>query len=202
MMASIHRKQNNYNILGRSGGEKGIRTLDTVARIHAFQACAFDHSATSPRPGYPPSCRLDPRTPAHLVDPNRNAKRCERGFWPFPRHCRSTAARLRFAMIRFVFRLLATISLALAVILAVLDATRSVAMSRLVLTPLGESWKTLSPATLDSLRAMVEGRWPLLWDIVAVWLLSAPGAIVFAVLALLLYAIGHRPQRHSDFAAE
>src|SRR5690348_7924844 len=68
MLASIHRKQNNYNILGRSGGEKGIRTLDTVARIHAFQACAFDHSATSPRPGYPPFCRLDPRTPAHLVD--------------------------------------------------------------------------------------------------------------------------------------
>jgi hypothetical protein len=112
------------------------------------------------------------------------------------------AARLRFAMIRFVFRLLATISLALAVILAVLDATRSVAMSRLVLTPLGESWKTLSPTTLDGLRAMVEGRWPLLWDIVAMWLLSAPGAIVFAVLALLLYAIGHRPERHGDFAAE
>ena len=25
-----------------SGGEKGIRTLDTVARIHDFQSCAFD----------------------------------------------------------------------------------------------------------------------------------------------------------------
>ncbi len=31
-----------------SGGEGGIRTLDTVSRIHAFQACAFNHSATSP----------------------------------------------------------------------------------------------------------------------------------------------------------
>ena len=31
-----------------NGGEKGIRTLDTVARIHAFQACAFNHSATDP----------------------------------------------------------------------------------------------------------------------------------------------------------
>tara|TARA_B100001057_G_scaffold33526_1_gene30431 strand:+ start:1840 stop:1953 length:114 start_codon:yes stop_codon:yes gene_type:complete len=30
------------------GGEKGIRTLETVARLHAFQACAFNHSATSP----------------------------------------------------------------------------------------------------------------------------------------------------------
>ena len=33
------------------GGGSGIRTHDTVARIHAFQACAFDHSATPPRAG-------------------------------------------------------------------------------------------------------------------------------------------------------
>ena len=31
-----------------SGGERGIRTLETVTRLHTFQACAFDHSATSP----------------------------------------------------------------------------------------------------------------------------------------------------------
>ena len=30
------------------GGESGIRTRDTVPRIHTFQACAFNHSATSP----------------------------------------------------------------------------------------------------------------------------------------------------------
>jgi hypothetical protein len=30
------------------GGGRGIRTLDTVSRIHAFQACAFSHSATPP----------------------------------------------------------------------------------------------------------------------------------------------------------
>ena len=32
----------------RYGGETGIRTLETVSRLHTFQACAFDHSATSP----------------------------------------------------------------------------------------------------------------------------------------------------------
>ena len=114
--------------------------------------------------------------------------------WPLPDYA--------LPMIRFVFRLLATILLALAVILAVLDATRSVAMSRLVLTPLGESWKALSPATLESVQTALEARWPPLWDIVGVWLLSIPGSILFAVLALLLYAVGHRPTRHGDFAAE
>ena len=33
------------------GGERGIRTLETVPRLHTFQACAFDHSATSPSAG-------------------------------------------------------------------------------------------------------------------------------------------------------
>ena len=35
-------------VLNMNGGERGIRTPETVARLHAFQACAFSHSATSP----------------------------------------------------------------------------------------------------------------------------------------------------------
>eukprot|EP01031_Cornospumella_fuschlensis_P045231 gene45230-biopygen36120 len=31
-----------------NGGSIGIRTLETVPRLHTFQACAFDHSATDP----------------------------------------------------------------------------------------------------------------------------------------------------------
>ena len=31
-----------------NGGQRGIRTLETVPRLHTFQACAFDHSATCP----------------------------------------------------------------------------------------------------------------------------------------------------------
>ena len=30
------------------GGDRGIRTLDTVSRIHTFQACLFNHSSRSP----------------------------------------------------------------------------------------------------------------------------------------------------------
>ena len=37
-------------ILG-SGGERGIRTPVTLSRKHTFQACAFNHSATSPSGG-------------------------------------------------------------------------------------------------------------------------------------------------------
>jgi hypothetical protein len=30
------------------GGENGIRTHERIAPLHAFQACAFNRSATSP----------------------------------------------------------------------------------------------------------------------------------------------------------
>ena len=32
-----------------SGGENGIRTHERITPLHAFQACAFNHSATSPK---------------------------------------------------------------------------------------------------------------------------------------------------------
>ena len=32
-----------------NGGERGIRTLEGFYTLHAFQACAIDHSATSPK---------------------------------------------------------------------------------------------------------------------------------------------------------
>ena len=37
-------------LVGPAGGERGIRTLVRVSPKHAFQACAFNHSATSPSP--------------------------------------------------------------------------------------------------------------------------------------------------------
>ena len=33
----------------KDGGGQGIRTLEGVAPLHAFQACAFDHSANPPQ---------------------------------------------------------------------------------------------------------------------------------------------------------
>ena len=42
------------------GGGSGIRTRDTVSRIHTFQACAFNHSATPPSRRWR-VCRIDAR---------------------------------------------------------------------------------------------------------------------------------------------
>lgn len=98
-------------------------------------------------------------------------------------------------MIRFLFRFLATIALAIAVIMAVLDATRTVAAKQLVVTPLFASWASNWPSGLDAVRASLEKVAAFAWDPIATSLLALPGFVIFAALALLLYAIGHQPRR-------
>jgi hypothetical protein len=99
-------------------------------------------------------------------------------------------------MFRLLFRLAAMVSLSIAVIMAVLDATRTVAASQLVMTPLKTSWNAVSPETMSAAEMFVrEKLTPLLWDMGANWLLGLPGFAVFAGLALVLYAIGYRRER-------
>ena len=107
-------------------------------------------------------------------------------------------------MFRFLFRLMATFALAVGVIMAVLDVTRTIAASRPVLTPLGESWRGVSAATLERTQSFImENAHPLVWNPVMVFILDLPGFVVFGVLAFLLYAIGHRPERRiGRFVAE
>jgi hypothetical protein len=106
-------------------------------------------------------------------------------------------------MLRFLFRLAAMVALSISVIMAVLDTTRTVAASALVLTPLKTSWLAASPDTLSAFEAFVRGKaGPFLWDAAITRVLDLPGFAVFAVLALLLYAIGYRRERRSGkFAA-
>jgi len=96
---------------------------------------------------------------------------------------------------RFLFRLAATIALAVAVIMAVVDATRTVAASQLVMTPLATSWTSTSPRTLESFRHLIQTKaGPTAWDWFVTIVLNQPGFIVFGVLALVLYLVGHKRQ--------
>ncbi len=105
---------------------------------------------------------------------------------------------------RLLFRLLAMVALAIAVIMAVLDATRTVAASQLVMTPLATSWLAVSPETLNTVQEFVRAKiHPLVWDPVITGILNQSGFIVFGVLAFLLYAIGRKPPRRiGRFIAE
>ena len=98
-------------------------------------------------------------------------------------------------MIRALLRLLSMVALAVAVIMAVLDATRSIAADALTLTPLGASWASLSRPSLEMVEQLFVSNLPaFLWDPVMTGVLRQPGFVVFAVLALLLALAGRRRQ--------
>lgn len=99
-------------------------------------------------------------------------------------------------MFRALLRLLSMVFLAVAVIMAVLDATRSIAANSIVATPLWASWATTSPTTLQSFEQSVSERLPpFVQDTVIDGILTLPGFAVFGALALLFYLAGRRPSR-------
>ncbi|MGH6760571.1 MAG: hypothetical protein ACRECW_03145 [Phyllobacterium sp.] len=93
-------------------------------------------------------------------------------------------------------RLFSLVTLAIAVIAAVIDAARSLGASRLVTTSLGESWMQLSPDTLSKSGAWAEANlYPLLWDPVLLAILKAPTWLFFLALAGLFYLASYRRNR-------
>lgn len=99
---------------------------------------------------------------------------------------------------RLLFRILSLFALSVSVIMAVIDATRSVASSTVTFTPLIQSWRTTWPDLLNEIqRTIQEDVSAYLWDPVLTSLLTLPGWLIFAVLALVFYALGYR-RTHAD----
>lgn len=83
--------------------------------------------------------------------------------------------------------------LALAVVLAVLDITRSITASEIVLTPLAKTWGTISPQTLLDSRDLVrEWAHPYLWDPVVLSILNLPSWLVVWLIAMIFLKLGQR----------
>ena len=86
----------------KRSGERGIRTLGTVSRTHAFQACSFSHSDTSPES----NTILSGNSTTVRLFPLRTASTWKRGAdYPFPSVLLSTCAGKTFGLVRLLFEL-------------------------------------------------------------------------------------------------
>ena len=92
---------------------------------------------------------------------------------------------------RLFLRILGTWLVALALVLAIIDGTRSLAANALVLTPLSDTWLAIHPASLDALMQFIATRYfgPLL-DGAIQGLLSLPGWAVLGVPGLIIAWLG------------
>ncbi len=88
---------------------------------------------------------------------------------------------------RLVLRVLGTLLIAFAVILIIIDGTKSLAANALVFTPLEQTWANMHAESLTALKEFLASRLfgPLLEPVVSA-ILSFPGWAVIGLPGLLL----------------
>ncbi len=101
-----------------------------------------------------------------------------------------------------MLRLLGLWFLGAALILLVIDGTRSLAASALVITELAGTIDHLMPDVLETVQGFVSTNvHPLLWDPAMTTLLSWPGWLVLGALGALLLFVG-RKRSDGSFSRE
>ena len=92
---------------------------------------------------------------------------------------------------RLLLRIVGTLLIALAVILLIIDGTKSLAANGVVLTPLSDTWSQISAQSLENVKTFLETRLfgPVLEAVVSA-ILGFPGWAVIGVPGILLAWIG------------
>ncbi len=98
-------------------------------------------------------------------------------------------------MLSFFSRLIGILFVAVALVAAVIDGTKSIAASHFVSTPLGVHWVEFFPDSLEAARLSVQSQVPWLWDPVIQWILMLPTWAVAGVLGALFVWLGTRRSR-------
>jgi hypothetical protein len=97
-------------------------------------------------------------------------------------------------MIRFVFRFLGLLLLALGFIFLVYDGTKSIADQSLYISTVGATWANIHQSSLSALQPVVErlvGPW--FWQaIVQRYFLEQPASLVLAIIAAILILLGRK----------
>lgn len=99
-------------------------------------------------------------------------------------------------MLNAIFRLISLVFLALTLVAAVLDVSRSIADSRLRVTPLIDDWNRFTPDSLEATQKLFAEYLPAAaWDPVFLTLISAPSWAIFAILSILFAMAARRRRR-------
>jgi hypothetical protein len=106
-------------------------------------------------------------------------------------------------MVRLALRMMSLLLLCVGTIVAAVDSIASVSASRMILTPLASLWNDVSPASLQTLREMLETRFgSAAWSVFDDMLLPQPAFVVLFALSLLFWMAGYKkPSLAGRFAA-
>src|SRR5438552_7900267 len=111
---------------------------------------------------------------------------------------------MTLAMIRFLFRFVGLLGLALGFIFLVYDGTKSIADRALYVTKVTDGWNAVyARPPQEVLRPLVErvfADW--MWDPIIVPLLNAPLWLVLAAVSSLFILIGRKKRRLIGYARD
>lgn len=97
---------------------------------------------------------------------------------------------------RLVLRVLGTWLIGLALVLLVIDGTKSLGANAIVFTSLAELWTQIHPPSLDAVRGFFDSRFFAdLLDAALAAVLAYPAFAVFGVPGILLALLGRKPHR-------
>jgi hypothetical protein len=106
-------------------------------------------------------------------------------------------------MIRFLFRFIGLMLIALAFILFVYDGTRSIAGNKIFITQVGDVWSNVHQNSLLLLQPAIERHVAVwLWDPVALTVLTAPSWLVLAIIGALLILLGRKKKPLIGYARD
>lgn len=103
---------------------------------------------------------------------------------------------------KFLFRLLATWLVGIALVLVVIDGTRMLAANAFIFTSLAETWGSIHAPSLAGLRQAIEtGLHPAIWQSIVGPLFSLPGWLIFGLPGLIFAFAGSKrsPRRFRRF---
>jgi len=96
-------------------------------------------------------------------------------------------------MIRFLFRFIGMICLALAFILVIYDGTKSIAANNLYFTSVRTLWELINAGSLQKLKPLIEPyAGGILWDPAMLGILAAPSWSILGGFGILLLMFGRR----------
>jgi hypothetical protein len=95
-------------------------------------------------------------------------------------------------MIRFLFRFVGLLCLALGFIFLVYDGTKSIADQKWYVSKVSDVWAVVHETSLAQVKPALQRFVPALWDPVAVTVLDAPIALVLVILGAFLLLLGRK----------
>jgi hypothetical protein len=109
-------------------------------------------------------------------------------------------------MIGFLARFIGLWMIAGALVALVIDGTKTIAAAALTVTPLGQSWFSISQSTLIASQTFIQekveayiGHW--LWDPLIMWILLLPTWLVLGLIGAWLVYVGRKRRLRAAYAS-